>query len=51
MLIKCVIGLIEPDEGSIEVLGQDILAMDHEELDRLRVRVGFYFKAMHYTIP
>lgn len=45
VLIKCVIGLIEPDEGSIEVLGQDILAMDHEELDRLRVRVGFLFQS------
>jgi len=45
VLIKCVIGLIEPDAGNIEVLGQDILAMDHEELDRLRVRIGFLFQS------
>ncbi|MBK9271694.1 MAG: ATP-binding cassette domain-containing protein [Saprospiraceae bacterium] len=45
VLIKCIIGLIDPDAGGIQVLGQDILSMNHEELDRLRVRVGFLFQS------
>lgn len=45
VLIKCLVGLLRPDAGSIEVLGQDVLALDHEALDRLRVRIGFLFQS------
>lgn len=45
VLIKCIVGLLRPDAGTIEVLGQDVLALDHEALDRLRVRVGFLFQS------
>ncbi len=45
VLIKCVIGLIEPDQGNIEVLGQNILALNREELDEIRVKVGFLFQS------
>lgn len=44
VLIKCVIGLLKPDSGSITMLGQDMLALDHEELDKMRVRIGFLFQ-------
>ncbi len=44
VLIKCIIGLIRPDRGSIRVLGQDLLSMDHLELDRIRIKVGFLFQ-------
>jgi phospholipid/cholesterol/gamma-HCH transport system ATP-binding protein len=45
VLIKCVIGLLRPDEGTVEVLGKDITALDHDELDRIRARVGFLFQS------
>ncbi len=45
VLIKCIIGLMEPDKGSIQVLGQDVLNLTHESLDHLRVRVGFLFQS------
>jgi len=45
VLIKCIIGLLEPDEGSIEVFGKDVLAMDHETLDQMRIRIGFLFQS------
>lgn len=44
VLIKCIVRLLEPDEGSISVLGENVLEMDHDELDRMRVRVGFLFQ-------
>ena len=36
VLIKCIIGLIRPDEGNIEVLGQNMLNLNREELDDIR---------------
>ena len=45
VLIKCVIGLIEPDQGNIAVLGQNILALNRDELDEIRVKVGFLFQS------
>ena len=45
VLIKCIVRLLEPDAGSIEVLGQDVLAMDQEALDHMRVKIGFLFQS------
>jgi len=45
ILIKCIIGLIKPDEGLIKVFGKNIPELDHEELDRIRVKVGFLFQS------
>ena len=45
VLIKCIIGLIRPDQGSIRVLGEDVLSMNHLELDRIRMKVGFLFQS------
>ncbi len=44
VMIKCLIGLEEPDSGSIIVMGKDISKLDHEELDELRTEVGFLFQ-------
>ena len=44
VMIKCLIGLEEPDAGTIEVMGQDINKLNHEELDELRTEVGFLFQ-------
>ena len=44
VMIKCLIGLEEPDEGSIEVMGKDIKELSRESLDELRTEVGFLFQ-------
>lgn len=44
VLIKCIVRLLEPDEGTIRVLGEDVLEMNHDQLDRMRVRIGFLFQ-------
>ncbi len=45
VLIKCIIGLMDADEGEIEVLGKPIDQLSSNELDRLRVDVGFLFQS------
>lgn len=45
VLIKCIIGLIQPDAGEIEVFGQDVPELTHEALDEMRVKVGFLFQS------
>lgn len=45
VLIKCIINLIEPDEGLITVLHNNIGDLDQETLDQLRARVGFLFQS------
>ncbi len=45
VLIKCIIGLLEPDAGFIEVLGENVGELGFEDLDRLRVRIGFLFQS------
>lgn len=45
VLIKCIIGLIQPSHGQIEVLGQNIAGLNHDQLDAIRARVGFLFQS------
>jgi phospholipid/cholesterol/gamma-HCH transport system ATP-binding protein len=45
VLIKCIIGLIQPDAGSISVLDQDVLELDHAGWNEMRTRVGFLFQS------
>lgn len=45
VLIKCIIGLMPPDKGSINVLGKDVPKLNNEDLDKLRVKVGFLFQS------
>ncbi|MFN7328377.1 MAG: ABC transporter ATP-binding protein, partial [Bacteroidota bacterium] len=45
VLIKCIIGLMKPDAGEINVLGQDVPSLSNEALDELRVQVGFLFQS------
>jgi phospholipid/cholesterol/gamma-HCH transport system ATP-binding protein len=44
VMIKCLVGLMEPDEGVVEVLGQDISTLEQQELDHLRSDIGFLFQ-------
>ena len=45
VLVKCIIGLLPVDAGAITVLGQDVAALDHEAMDRLRAKLGFLFQS------
>lgn len=45
VLIKCIIGLMAPDSGTISVFGKDIPQLSHEELDKIRMKVGFLFQS------
>ena len=45
VLIKCVIGLLQPDDGIINVLGANVPRLNPEELDRVRAKVGFLFQS------
>jgi len=45
VLIKCLVGLITPDEGEIEVLGKNIaVELSYRELNAVRLRTGFLFQ-------
>jgi phospholipid/cholesterol/gamma-HCH transport system ATP-binding protein len=44
VLIKCVVGLMEQDKGSIKVLGKEVTDLNHDELDKVRVKIGFLFQ-------
>jgi phospholipid/cholesterol/gamma-HCH transport system ATP-binding protein len=45
VLIKCIVGLIEPDSGEILVEGKNVAEMDREELDQARQNIGFVFQS------
>ena len=45
VLIKCMIGLLDPDEGTIEIFNKNIPDLHPEELDRLRAKIGFLFQS------
>ncbi len=45
VLIKCIIGLLKPDKGTIEMFGSNIPEMNEESLDKIRAKVGFLFQS------
>ena len=45
VLLKCILGLIEPDAGVIEVNGQDVLQMDRHARERVNAGIGMLFQA------
>jgi len=42
--LKCIVGLLEPDQGEVLAEGRKVAAMDHIELNAWRSRVGFLFQ-------
>jgi phospholipid/cholesterol/gamma-HCH transport system ATP-binding protein len=44
VLIKIIIGLLKPDSGTVEVLGEEIHKLDKKELIKLRLKIGFLFQ-------
>ncbi len=44
VMIKCLVGLLWPDSGYIEVMGKEISTLDRQTLDELRSDIGFLFQ-------
>ena len=44
VMIKCLVGLMEPDSGSIRVMGKDLFGLEQIQLDELRTEIGFLFQ-------
>src|ERR1700728_5173070 len=53
VLLKCILGLIEPDAGSIEIDGRDLMTMPHAEQVDARARIGMLFQngALFDSLP
>lgn len=45
VLIKCIVRLLDPDSGTITVMGEDITAMNGKELSDVRKKIGFLFQS------
>jgi phospholipid/cholesterol/gamma-HCH transport system ATP-binding protein len=45
VLVKCIIGLMMPDTGKLEVFGAEVPELSQDELDKMRVDVGFLFQS------
>ncbi|APG59029.1 ABC transporter ATP-binding protein [Christiangramia salexigens] len=44
VMIKCLVGLMQPDEGIIKIKGEEISSIGHSALDVLRTNIGFLFQ-------
>lgn len=44
VLIKLISGLLKPDSGTIEVLGEHLDELDEKALQQLRLKIGFSFQ-------
>lgn len=42
--IQCIVGLLTPDAGKLNVLGQEVETLDDKELKELRTKIGFLFQ-------
>jgi len=45
VLIKCIVRLLDPEEGTIIVLGKDVSKLERESLSELRKKIGFLFQS------
>lgn len=45
VLIKCIVRLLDPDSGSINVFGNDITTMNTDDLAEIRKKIGFLFQS------
>lgn len=42
--IKCIVGLLKPDGGTLKVLGQDVSNLNEVQLREVREKIGFLFQ-------
>lgn len=45
ILLKIIMGILEPDEGSVVIDGVDIFSLTPRELDQFRLKLGMLFQA------
>ncbi|AFN73769.1 Putative ABC transport system ATP-binding protein [Melioribacter roseus P3M-2] len=45
VLLKCIIGLLNPDSGNIIIDGKSIINLDLNELNKVRKNIGFLFQS------
>ena len=45
VLIKIIAGLLKPDKGTVNVLGNELTHISYRELEQLRLRIGFSFQS------
>lgn len=45
VLIKCIVGLLSADNGTINVLGKEIRSLNNAQLNELRMKIGFLFQS------
>ena len=45
VLIKIIVGLLNPDMGEVFALGKPVHSLKHKDLDALRLRIGFSFQS------
>lgn len=45
VLLKCIIGLLNPDSGNIVIDGKSIVNLDPGELNKVRKNIGFLFQS------
>jgi len=45
VLIKCIVGLFNPDYGTINVLGENVNELNAEDIGELRKKIGFLFQS------
>lgn len=45
VLIKCIVGLVDLDEGKLVILGQDVSELKNKELIEMRKKIGFLFQS------
>lgn len=45
VLIKCIVGLLKADSGSIHVFDQDVTSLDSTALGEMRKKIGFLFQS------
>lgn len=44
VMVKCLMGLLQPDSGVIKIMGKDISQLSQEEFNKVRTEVGFLFQ-------
>jgi phospholipid/cholesterol/gamma-HCH transport system ATP-binding protein len=45
VLIQCIVRLLDPDEGTINVLGKNVSVLNSTDLAELRKKIGFLFQS------